>query len=81
MEENSMIARTRTEEVLTHEEIARRAYLIWEEEGRPSGRDKEHWRLAEQELMALRRQQERALRGWEKSAGIRSKYLRPHGNR
>jgi hypothetical protein len=26
--------------------IARRAYALWEQEGRPHGRDGEHWRLA-----------------------------------
>ena len=28
-----------------------RAYLIWECEGRPHGREKEHWRRAEAEIM------------------------------
>jgi hypothetical protein len=30
--------------------ILRRAYEIWESEGRPQGRDKAHWYLAEAEL-------------------------------
>ena len=30
--------------------ILRRAYEIWEHEGRPQGRDKVHWFLAEAEL-------------------------------
>ena len=30
------------------EEIARAAYAIWENEGRPDGRDREHWAQAEQ---------------------------------
>jgi DUF2934 family protein len=30
--------------------IHRRAYEIWESEGRPHGRDKAHWFLAEAEL-------------------------------
>ena len=30
--------------------ILRRAYEIWEDEGRPHGRDKAHWFLAEAEL-------------------------------
>lgn len=30
--------------------IARRAYEIWETEGRPDGRDAEHWLRAEEEL-------------------------------
>ena len=35
---------------LTHEMIAKRAYYIWEKEGRPQGRDKTHWYQAEREL-------------------------------
>ena len=31
-------------------EIERRAYEIWERDGRPEGREEEHWRQAEQEL-------------------------------
>ena len=30
------------------ERIREQAYLIWLEEGRPEGRDKEHWERAEQ---------------------------------
>lgn len=30
--------------------IARRAYEIWEAEGRPHGRDREHWETAAREL-------------------------------
>jgi hypothetical protein len=30
--------------------ILRRAYEIWENEGRPQGRDKAHWFLAEAEV-------------------------------
>jgi hypothetical protein len=33
-----------------HEDIALRAYLIWEKAGRPNGCDWEHWITAEQEL-------------------------------
>ena len=33
-----------------HERIRRRAYEIWEEEGRPKGRQLEHWHRAEREL-------------------------------
>lgn len=32
-----------------HEQIRTRAYQIWEEEGRPHGRDHHHWTRAEQE--------------------------------
>lgn len=33
-----------------HEAIARRAYEIWEAEGHPHGRDREHWEQAAAEL-------------------------------
>ena len=33
-----------------HDAIGRRAYEIWEREGRPNGRDREHWFQAEREL-------------------------------
>lgn len=29
-----------------------RAYALWENEGRPSGRDREHWRLSEAATLA-----------------------------
>ncbi len=32
--------------------IRERAFFIWIEQGRPEGRDKEHWQQAESELMA-----------------------------
>ena len=34
----------------THEDISRRAREIWEREGRPQGKDMEHWLQAEAEL-------------------------------
>ncbi|HEX7006712.1 MAG TPA: DUF2934 domain-containing protein [Alphaproteobacteria bacterium] len=34
------------------DEIRKRAHEIWEQEGRPDGRDKDHWDRAERELMA-----------------------------
>jgi hypothetical protein len=34
----------------TEADITRRAYELWEEAGRPEGRDKEFYHLAEQEL-------------------------------
>lgn len=37
---------------ITAEQIARRAYFIWEQAGRPTGKEREHWLLAEQELQA-----------------------------
>ena len=35
---------------VTSQEIAERAYQMWEQEGYPSGRELEHWVAAEQEL-------------------------------
>ena len=31
--------------------IALRAYQLWEEEGHPEGRDREHWRQAEDSIL------------------------------
>ncbi len=38
---------------ITAEQIASRAYFIWEQHGRPSGREGEHWQMAEQQLRAV----------------------------
>ena len=40
-----------------HAEIAKRAYSSWELEGRPTGRDIEHWLRAEAELETTRHAQ------------------------
>jgi hypothetical protein len=32
--------------------LRQRAYAIWEDEGHPNGRDREHWEKAERELAA-----------------------------
>ena len=37
----------------SHEEIALRAYQLWEERGKPHGSDEEDWYLAEQQLQAV----------------------------
>ena len=37
---------------LTADAISRRAYELWEKEGRPESRDLHHWLRAEQELLA-----------------------------
>ncbi len=34
----------------TTDQVARRAYEIWEAEGRPGGREREHWVRAEADL-------------------------------
>ena len=38
--------------MLTKEAVQERSYRIWEREGRPYGRDVDHWRRAELELIA-----------------------------
>jgi len=38
----------------THEAIASRARRLWEEAGRPDGRDEEFWLRAEQQLVSER---------------------------
>jgi hypothetical protein len=40
-----------------HERVRRRAYELWESEGRPAGREHDHWFQAEREVVARRRQQ------------------------
>lgn len=41
-------------EAATHEAaIRQRAYAIWEEEGRPHGREWDHWAKASQEISSL----------------------------
>jgi Protein of unknown function (DUF2934) len=37
---------TPQDEARLEQRIRERAFQIWEEEGRPQGRDKEHWELA-----------------------------------
>ena len=37
----------------SHDEIALRAYELWEERGRAHGSDQDDWYLAEQELRAV----------------------------
>ncbi len=35
----------------SHADIAQRAHQIWESEGRPHGRDQDHWHRAEREIL------------------------------
>ena len=39
-----------------HERIQRRAYELWESEGRPAGREHAHWLQAESEVAKARNQ-------------------------
>jgi hypothetical protein len=36
----------------SYDDIAARAYAIWNAQGRPQGLENEHWRQAEEELMS-----------------------------
>jgi hypothetical protein len=47
-------ARPRPENM--HEHIQRRAYELWESEGRPAGREHAHWLQAESEITRARTQ-------------------------
>lgn len=38
---------------LSHDQIAQRSFMIWEQEGRPHGQDLDHWLQAERELTDL----------------------------
>ncbi len=42
---------TTRQQQLSHDEIARRAYQLWEQRGRPQGRDLELWLEAEQQTI------------------------------
>jgi hypothetical protein len=44
------MAKTLDKKGPTHDEIARCAYAIFEQEGRPEGREMEHWLRAEAQL-------------------------------
>ena len=41
-----------------HDRIKQRAYLLWEQEGRPEGRADEHWSRAEAEVARINRGEE-----------------------
>jgi Protein of unknown function (DUF2934) len=45
-----------------HDYIQRRAYELWENEGRPAGRDQAHWLQAESEIAKARGQRVGATR-------------------
>ena len=40
------------------EEVARRAYDLWESEGRPEGRHEQHWAQAEDEMSSATKDEE-----------------------
>ena len=62
----------------TDEAIRERSYLIWESEGRPSGKELEHWIRARDELegakpTSARRSPRRAAASGEAKAPVRAK--------
>ncbi|ANL28881.1 hypothetical protein AMC90_CH03090 [Rhizobium phaseoli] len=59
-----------------HDWISKRAYAIWEKQGRPDGRDDEHWRQAVAERDALERTQA-SVDGREVLVKFRPKRPRP----
>jgi hypothetical protein len=42
---------------LCRDEIAKRAYFLWEKEGKVQGRDEQYWLQAETQLIASRKQE------------------------
>jgi hypothetical protein len=52
MNENSSNSTSLPHHGLTAEAVSRRAYELWEQEGRPESRDLHHWLRAEQQLLA-----------------------------
>jgi hypothetical protein len=54
-------------------EIELRAYLIWESEGRPNGRDGEHWARAEAEILGLKPAKKARVRKSVKAAATKTK--------
>jgi hypothetical protein len=56
----------------THEEIALRAFLTWEKEGRQAGREQTYWLQAESEIRSLRQKKTetaaRAAQPWRPEA-------------
>jgi hypothetical protein len=54
-------------------EIERRAYLIWESEGCPHGRDGEHWTQAEAEILGLQPAKKARVRKSVKAAATKTK--------
>ena len=60
---------TRQKEVTmpTEEQIKELAYIMWEQEGRPEGRDVEHYFAAKQMLEEQEAAQARASRPWTTS--------------
>lgn len=54
----------------SHSDIAQRAHQIWESEGRPHGRDQDHWHRAEREILRAEAKNARPadLRGAEQNS-------------
>lgn len=65
-----------TEPTLPPEAIRYRAYLLWEKEGRPDGRDTDFWFRAEKELLAETPADSAAPSGLE-AAGVTSAEAQP----
>jgi hypothetical protein len=61
------MASTETRENPAHDEISERAHAIWEERGRPDGRELEHWLDAERQL----RQERESRQGGRQQKGGR----------
>jgi hypothetical protein len=60
----------------THDEIAARAYEIYLREGRPAGREQEHWTAAEAELV-----KEKAAAQAKRGSGKVETVVKPSGGK
>src|SRR6185295_17885625 len=63
------------------EAVSRRAYEIWESEGRPEGADFRHWLQAEQELTANRSENPKRTETSAAPRGTTAEARPPAGNR
>jgi hypothetical protein len=63
----------------TNEEIAVRAYLIWEKNGKPHGQDRAYWLQAEAELQAGYKKLQEAFNATAIVPKPKAKAARPNG--
>jgi hypothetical protein len=52
-----MQATTELKPTITHDEITKAAWLIWESEGCQLGRDHQYWYRAKQQVLAMKQQE------------------------
>jgi len=60
-------------ETTLQEQIARRAHELWEQEGRPKGRDCGHWLAAEEQILGLANPGVESATPWDDPASDRKR--------